>query len=80
MSRAVPGVEYRELSGMGHLDIIDPRTPAYPAVRGDILDRDRACFCTRDSAGSAVRIERIGAERVDVEDPVGAVGPRLEVA
>ena len=69
---------------MGHLDIIDPLTPAYPAViaavRGDILDRDRACFCTPDSAGSAVRIERIRAERVDVEDPVGAVGPRLEVA
>jgi acetyl esterase/lipase len=39
MSRAVTGVEYRELSGIGHFDIIDPRTPAYPAVlaavRGD---------------------------------------------
>jgi acetyl esterase/lipase len=39
MSRAVTGVEYRELSGVGHFDIIDPRTSAYPAVlaavRGD---------------------------------------------
>ena len=39
MSRAVTGVEYRELSGIGHFDIIDPRTTAYPAVlaavRGD---------------------------------------------
>jgi pimeloyl-ACP methyl ester carboxylesterase len=32
MSRALTGVEYRELSGIGHFDIIDPRTPAYPAV------------------------------------------------
>jgi hypothetical protein len=36
---ALTGVEYRELAGIGHFDIIDPRTPAYPAVlaaeRGD---------------------------------------------
>jgi len=39
MSRALSDVEYRELPGIGHFDIIDPRTPAYPAVlaaaRGD---------------------------------------------
>lgn len=32
MSRVLAGVEYRELSGMGHFDVIDPRTSAYPAV------------------------------------------------
>jgi acetyl esterase/lipase len=39
MSRGVTGVEYRELPGIGHFNIIDPRTSAYPAVlaavRGD---------------------------------------------
>lgn len=39
MSRALTGVEYRELPEIGHFDVIDPRTPAYPAVlaavRGD---------------------------------------------
>ena len=39
MSRALTGVEYRELPGIGHFDIIDPRTSAYSAVleavRGD---------------------------------------------
>jgi len=34
MSRALTGVEYRELSGIGHFDIIDPRTPAYSARHG----------------------------------------------
>ncbi len=32
MSRALTGVEYRELPSVGHFEIIDPRTPAYPAV------------------------------------------------
>lgn len=34
MSRALTGVEYRELSGIGHFGIIDPRTPAYSARHG----------------------------------------------
>ncbi len=46
MSRALTGVDYRELPGIGHFDIIDPRTPAYPvvlaAVRGDSQGRHRS--------------------------------------
>ena len=44
--RALTGVDYRELPGIGHFDIIDPRTPAYPvvlaAVRGDSQGRHRS--------------------------------------
>jgi acetyl esterase/lipase len=65
MSRAVTGVEYRELSGIGHFDIIDPRTSAYPAVlaavRGDSrIDRDehraaRAVGGPDQTSGTAVQ-------------------------
>jgi len=42
MSRAVTGAEYRELSGVGHFDIIDPRTSAYLAVLAAVRGESQA--------------------------------------